>query len=589
MRDENTPISTVQAPDKEQKRTDVLNEDVSRETILTGGDLKAMYALFRKDGMSRFESMYNAVYLASHNNYNDSEVLPKNEYVSVPDHPHNWSKDKKKLHKHNKWSVYVAILNGFVPIHNGLIKLKQLCRSFFKNLGKIPRSMDNSLRATKSLARLTTKVVLPLAAVFLAVFTITTIAETTGETYAVGVYIDGEYVGNTLNANEIISGKHAYEDGLSNKYGVSIVLDCEMEFRPQVYDENLVIAPGDTSIYASYMSTFTRDGYGLYIDNELAAVSDVEKWLTDAIDEYLAKYVSRDIGKAEKAVYNNNITVIADKYPQSYFLNQEQIRQIFMLDSSAKAGSSHNLDYSNVTTGGDVELTPPVTVDVAVEREEFSRATVPHSVVTVEDETLLQGMKRLVSSGRDGEKRIKYKSKYLNEKLVSQEVVGEEIISEPVDRVVKIGTKTPTDEELALIPTGTYIFPNNGYITSKYGWRKLMGQNNFHQGLDISSTRGSAIVASDGGEVVEVGYTNGYGKYCIIRHNDEISTRYAHCDTIEVEVGELVGQGFIVATMGDTGFATGVHVHFEVIKDGATVDPLSYVTDDDIKWNLLSE
>lgn len=590
MRDNNTPISVLEKTYEEQKRTDVLIKDVSRETILSGGNVKKMYKLFRKDGMNRIESLYNAIYLASNNKYNESETNPKNEYVNVPNHPHYWSQDKKKMHKHNKWSVIMSILNGFVPIHKGLVKIGAGFSGLFKVLGKIPKSMDNSLRASRTLARVTTKVVLPVFAVFLAVFTITTIAETTDESYAVGVYINGEYVGNTLDVNEIVAGKHAYEDALSNKYGVSVVLDCEIGFKPQTYDESTVIAPGDTSIYSSYMTTFTKDGYGLYIDNDLAAVSEVEKWLTDAVDEYLLKYVSKDVGKAEKSVINNNITVIADKYPQGYFLDEQQIRQMFMLDSANKSGDSYNLDYSNVITSGDgIELTPPVTVDVAVEREEFSRASVPHTVITVEDDTLLQGMRRLVSSGKDGEKRIKYKSKYLNGKLVSQEIVSEELISEPVDRVVKIGVKVPTDEEIALIPTGTYIYPATGYITSKYGWRKLYGQNNFHQALDIASTRGTAIVASDGGEVVDVGYTKGYGKYCIIRHNDEISTRYAHCDTIEVEVGELVGQGFIIATMGDTGVATGVHVHFEVIKDGATVDPLTYLEEsDEVKWNLLS-
>ena len=80
MRDANLPINTAQTPGKKKKRTDVLKENVSRETILAGGNVRAMYVLFRKDGMRRFESLYNAVYLASHNKYNNSAVLPKNEY-----------------------------------------------------------------------------------------------------------------------------------------------------------------------------------------------------------------------------------------------------------------------------------------------------------------------------------------------------------------------------------------------------------------------------------------------------------------------------------------------------------------------------
>ena len=142
---------------------------------------------------------------------------------------------------------------------------------------------------------------------------------------------------------------------------------------------------------------------------------------------------------------------------------------------------------------------------------------------------------------------------------------------------MRVGTKTLTEEERALIPTGTYIYPYEGMITSTFGWRVLDGQNNFHQGLDIYGHRGDTVVAADGGEVIEVGYTYGYGNYCKIQHNEDIVTRYAHCDTINVQVGDLVGQGFPIATLGDTGNATGVHVHFEIIKNGVTVDPLPYM------------
>ena len=86
------------------------------------------------------------------------------------------------------------------------------------------------------------------------------------------------------------------------------------------------------------------------------------------------------------------------------------------------------------------------------------------------------------------------------------------------------------------------------------------------------------MVAADGGEVIEVGSNKSYGNYCMIRHNEDIVTRYAHCDSITVEEGDLVGQGFPIGTLGSTGKVTGVHVHFEIIKNGVKVDPLPYMT-----------
>ena len=130
-----------------------------------------------------------------------------------------------------------------------------------------------------------------------------------------------------------------------------------------------------------------------------------------------------------------------------------------------------------------------------------------------------------------------------------------------------------------MIPTGTYIYPYNGTLTSDYGWRQLRGQNNFHQGLDIYGPRGEPVVAADAGEVIEVGQNKGYGKYCKIQHDEDTVTRYAHCDKITVKVGDFVAQGDQIGTLGDTGNATGVHVHFEIIESGETVNPLDFLGD----------
>ncbi|MBP5245513.1 MAG: M23 family metallopeptidase [Clostridia bacterium] len=94
----------------------------------------------------------------------------------------------------------------------------------------------------------------------------------------------------------------------------------------------------------------------------------------------------------------------------------------------------------------------------------------------------------------------------------------------------------------------------------------------------MCGTRGDPVVAADAGEVIDVGVTRGYGNYVLIRHDEDTVTRYAHCDTITVEVGDSVAQGSQIATLGSTGNATGVHVHFEIIINGSTVDPLPYMS-----------
>lgn len=118
-----------------------------------------------------------------------------------------------------------------------------------------------------------------------------------------------------------------------------------------------------------------------------------------------------------------------------------------------------------------------------------------------------------------------------------------------------------------------------GWISSRYGWRKdpITGRKNMHRGLDIAGQRGSDIIAVADGLVTWAGARSGYGKMVEIRHGNGYMTRYAHNSKLLVRKGELVRQGDVIAAMGRSGRATGVHLHFEVIRDGRTVDPLRFV------------
>ncbi len=118
-------------------------------------------------------------------------------------------------------------------------------------------------------------------------------------------------------------------------------------------------------------------------------------------------------------------------------------------------------------------------------------------------------------------------------------------------------------------------------ITSSYGSR--FGGSDFHTGIDIagSGAYGTPVLAAATGTVkvantaVTPGY--GYGKYVIIDHGGGIQTLYAHCSALNVSVGQTVAVGQQIAQVGSTGWSTGPHIHFEVRKNGQSVNPLSYV------------
>ena len=123
-------------------------------------------------------------------------------------------------------------------------------------------------------------------------------------------------------------------------------------------------------------------------------------------------------------------------------------------------------------------------------------------------------------------------------------------------------------------PTGTFIMPVSGYtLTSEFGWR--WGRN--HDGLDLACGTGTPIYASDGGTVVYAGWYSGYGLFVEIDHGNGIRTRYGHCNSINVSVGEKVYQGQKIAEVGNTGNSFGSHCHFEIVVNGTPVDPFKYL------------
>lgn len=119
----------------------------------------------------------------------------------------------------------------------------------------------------------------------------------------------------------------------------------------------------------------------------------------------------------------------------------------------------------------------------------------------------------------------------------------------------------------------------SGFISSYFGERSdpFDGRETFHKGVDFAGAEGSNVIAVAAGVVTWAGERSGYGKLVEINHGDGYMTRYAHNERLLVTVGQTVTRGQPIALMGSTGRSTGPHVHFEVVRNGRQVDPLSYV------------
>jgi murein DD-endopeptidase MepM/ murein hydrolase activator NlpD len=119
----------------------------------------------------------------------------------------------------------------------------------------------------------------------------------------------------------------------------------------------------------------------------------------------------------------------------------------------------------------------------------------------------------------------------------------------------------------------------NGFISSYFGEREdpFDGEETFHKGVDFAGAKGSTVVAVAAGVVTWAGERSGFGKLIEINHGDGYVTRYGHNEKTLVAVGDTVKRGDPIGLMGSTGRSTGPHVHFEVLRNGRQVDPLSFI------------
>jgi murein DD-endopeptidase MepM/ murein hydrolase activator NlpD len=133
----------------------------------------------------------------------------------------------------------------------------------------------------------------------------------------------------------------------------------------------------------------------------------------------------------------------------------------------------------------------------------------------------------------------------------------------------------------AYMGSGTMGWPVPGRtrISSSYGYRihPITKKRSFHTGIDIPAPKNTPIRAAEKGKVIFAANNGAYGKTVILDHGGGMSTQYSHLNTIGVSVGNIVLKGDSVGGCGTTGWSTGNHLHFTIMKNGKTVQPLDYV------------
>ncbi len=118
--------------------------------------------------------------------------------------------------------------------------------------------------------------------------------------------------------------------------------------------------------------------------------------------------------------------------------------------------------------------------------------------------------------------------------------------------------------------------PLSGRISSNFGTRihPIFGFARFHRGVDFAASWGTPIAAAADGQVIFAGWHGGYGRQVRIAHENGTVTTYSHMSSIAAVPGRKVSRGATIGQVGSSGFSTGPHLHYEVLRQGVAIDPL---------------
>ncbi len=556
-------------------------------------DAKKLYKGFRNNGLSVIESAYNTLYLRFSDKYYSSGVGVKKQFENVHMHPTSWFGNGTNLWKHNKWSVALKLLEIPVVVCRAWHKIKKSLLQFGTSLAK---SAEASGSVHKSVSGLMAVVFVGAAAV-LGTFWWSEAVDYRVDAPVLQLYIDGEHVGNVQTIQEVNKAKDAVESSISVGLGMPYVLDCSFEYKAGRSERSQLLNEAKLKkVLHEVAHESMMPGYCLYKGDLPVCAVENKMVLENCIQEsVLQKYPQLMKEENVQNVGYKDFVVQQGTYPEDLFVDEGELRHLLSLpdsDGEASTNTSDDLTLNktlmtqghSVGTSSDVSNssgnidTFSVSIEAVITKTEVVDEILPYSTEYIYDDVLPEGLTVPVSSGRNGRRMATYSVDYTDGKETSRRLLSQEVISQPVNAIKKLGTRPLTEEEKQYKSTGTYIYPSAGSFSSMYGWRVLGGSNEFHKGLDMMSDKGLDLVASDGGTVIQAkDIGNGYGLCVLIQHDDGTITRYAHCQELYVAETQKVKQGQLIAKMGSTGFAMGVHVHFEIIKDGATVNPLHYL------------
>lgn len=223
-------------------------------------------------------------------------------------------------------------------------------------------------------------------------------------------------------------------------------------------------------------------------------------------------------------------------------------------------------------------------ITVVEETHSVKKEKIRYKTIEQKDNSLYVGTEKVVQKGVKGISKITRKIEKRNGAITEALIVNTEVLKDPVNKIVKVGTKETSSGIYYGGPvnlSGVWGWPTtrNYTITTYFGYqlRADIGESSarWHDGTDISVGCGAPIYAANGGRVQFAGWNGSYGNKIEINHGNGIVTFYGHLSSIAVAQGSTVTKGQYIGAMGNTGYSFGCHLHFGLNVNGNKADPLS--------------
>jgi len=406
------------------------------------------------------------------------------------------------------------------------------------------------------------------------------------------VILDGKSIGYVANQDVMEDSVHLAADEASRLLGYSYAPSSNIQYQFSIVHRNKIFDRRKT--VDGILAQIPEIGrfYTLRIDGETIGANEDKALLEALLDRVLASHsvdgtvdnlrfvnqVSLDYGLAARSTLRtedelssrlDSVAAHEVRHTVAPGDTAASIAAAFALSVETLRELNWDVNIDELSKGQSllVQKRRPI-LSVAYDVSKHHTEKLPCETRYIEDNSLWLGETAVRAEGASGRERVYTLQSFVDGYAQPVQVVRREALDEPVGRVILVGTKLR-------VATGTFIRPTNGRFTSGFGYRAVFGR--FHEGADFANAVGTPIAASDGGVVTFSGVKSGYGTVVYIDHGNGFSTRYAHCSKSLVHVGQEVGQGEIIAKVGNTGRSTGPHLHFEVYVNNVPKNPMLYL------------